>query len=154
MRVERVVVESGVSWKVTTFTSSEGPCIEVHGELAANPAEAGDLGSCGSGDDPFIWSLGGLSLGDTWFTVAYGQTPPGGHVELLLRNGSVLSDSEESSGLWMMIIPAAGIDPGHDVVRITAWEGLGASLGSVTPPATSALADAVAAANTLTTTDR
>jgi hypothetical protein len=148
VEVEREFTDSGVKWSVLTYDSSEGPCLSVHGELPSASAEAGSVESCGIGEDAFDWTVGGVALGGGWYSIAMGRTPPGGHVEVSLRDGSVLTDPLEKTGVWLLIIPSQGIDRDLDVISIAAWTTAGEPLGTVAPETASDLEERVAALNT------
>lgn len=142
--IQRSFSADGVDWIVSTSSSVDGPCLTVSGTLRSDSNEAGSVDACGASDDGFDWGVGGLSLGGQWYTIVSGWTPLSGHVQVLLRNGTVMTDPREGSGVWVIVFPATTTDREFDIVRIQAWDGSGKLLGTIAPPNISDLRTAVA----------
>jgi hypothetical protein len=88
--VEQVQEADGVTWTLVSYTSSDGPCLDV--EAQDSSGESAKIGGCGAPDGPFRIGVGTVYLNSSPHTAAYGRAPAGAEkMRLALADGSTKS---------------------------------------------------------------
>jgi hypothetical protein len=135
---QRSVREGGVTWTISRSDSPDGPCVGV--VAVVDGQQAGSVGGgCGTSDDPRLrWGIGGLEIDGAWFNVAYGEVAAtASSVSVTLGSGTVVSDDgmRESSGAWLVVVPAADpLSRAAEIKRIAVVDETGAIITDASPP--------------------
>lgn len=94
-----------VQWKFVSTESSDGPCLEVKGEVIGDSDEKARVGGCGAAEGDFHWMLGGVELATRWYNIIYGTAASGAtDVRVTMEDGSAAM-APVQEGVWLVVVP-------------------------------------------------
>lgn len=116
-----------IEWVLRETQETSGVCVEMTGTRAE---EYGSVSGCGpKPSSDFTWSTGGVELGGSWYSVAFGKAPEGAtDVTAQSGDGSAV-DAHLVGGYWVALSEAdSATNGGREIRRVTVLDAAGSLL--------------------------